>query len=168
MIEVRAVGAEDWPLWRRLRQAALADAPAAFGSTLAEWSGAGDTEQRWRDRLDDVALNVVLTLAGEPVGMVSATAPDADGQVADDPVRLIGLWVAPAARGHGVGDVAVRHVLSWAADAHPGSPVVLSVKVDNHPARRLYERHGFVEAGSSPDACDERLLCRRLQPGGGC
>ncbi|MFZ5852683.1 MAG: GNAT family N-acetyltransferase [Actinomycetota bacterium] len=134
------VGAGDWRLWRRLRQAAPANAPGAFCSTLAQWSGDGDTEQRWRDRLDGVALNVVLTLAGEPVGMVSATAPGADGPVTDRPVELIGL--------------------SWAADAHPGHPVVLSVKADNPPARRLYERHGFIEVDGSPVASDERLLRR--------
>ena len=49
---------DDWQLWRELRLAALAEAPDAFGSTLAEWSGAGDTEQRWRTRLHGVALNL--------------------------------------------------------------------------------------------------------------
>ena len=50
----------------------------APGSTLAEWSGKGDTERRWRTRLADVALNLVLTAHDKPVGMVSATAPTMD------------------------------------------------------------------------------------------
>lgn len=79
---------DDWQLWRRLRRGALSEAPGAVGSTLAEWSGAGDTEQRWRARLAGVALNLVLTVDGEPVAMVSATAPGTDGEV-----ELIGLWV---------------------------------------------------------------------------
>jgi hypothetical protein len=33
---------------------ALAEAPEVFRSTLAEWSGGGDIEQRWRARLEDV------------------------------------------------------------------------------------------------------------------
>lgn len=98
MVEVFLAGPDDWQVWRGLRRAALAEAPAVFGSTLAEWSGTGDTEPRWRLRLARVALNLVLTEAGQPAGMVSATAPDADGAV-----ELISLWVAPAARGHAWG-----------------------------------------------------------------
>ena len=60
MIETLVVEPDDWRMWRALRLAALTDAPGAFGSTLAEWSGTGDTEQRWRARLGDVALNLVF------------------------------------------------------------------------------------------------------------
>ena len=155
MIETRVVDPDEWRVWRELRLAALADAPAAFCSTLAEWSGAGDTEQRWRARLHDVALNLVLVLNGAPVGMVSATAPDGEGQV-----ELMSLWVAPAARGQGVGDEAVRQVLGWARQEYPAGRVVLYVKAANGHATRLYERHGFVDAGPSPDDPDERLMRR--------
>lgn len=85
--------------------------------------------------------------------MVSATAPNAEGQI-----ELISMWVNPTARGQGVGDVAVRQVLAWARDKFPASHVVLSVKTDNDHARTLYERHGFVDAGPSPDNPDERLM----------
>lgn len=105
-----------------------------------------DTEARWRGRLEDVALNLVLAFDGDPVGMVSALAPSADGAV-----ELISLWIAPSARGQGIGDETVRRVLAWAGDAHPGSSLVLSVKSANDPARRLYERHRFVDAGPSPE-----------------
>lgn len=146
MIETTVLGPDDWQLWRELRLAALAEAPDAFGSTLAEWSGAGDTEQRWRARLHGVALNLVLVTNGVPVGMVSATATDIEGQV-----ELISLWVTPTARGQGVGHEAIRQVLAWARREHPGGRIVLSVKTDNDNASRLYERHGFVDAGPSPD-----------------
>lgn len=155
VIETLVVGPDDWRLWRELRLAALGDAPAAFGSTLAEWSGPGDTEPRWRGRLRDVALNLVVVLDSTPVGMVSATASGSDSQV-----ELISLWVAPAARGRGVGDEAVRQVLDWARRQYPDGPVMLSVKVGNSHATRLYERHGFVDVGPSTDDPDERLMRR--------
>ena len=155
MIEVLVLTPDDWQLWRELRLAALTEAPAVFCSTLAEWGGAGDTEQRWRARLAEVALNLVLTVDGEPLGMVSATAPGPAGDV-----ELISLWVAPAGRGRGLGDEAIRQVVDWAHDQHPGHALVLSVKNDNQPARALYRRHAFVDAGPSPDDPAERRMRR--------
>ena len=51
MIDILVLTPDDWPTWRELRLAALAEAPGAFGSRLADWQGDGDREQRWRDRL---------------------------------------------------------------------------------------------------------------------
>lgn len=105
MVDVVVVTAEDWRLWRELRRVALAEAPGAFGSTLADWSGEGGTEARWRARLGDAALNLLLVLDGVLVGMVSALAPGANGTV-----ELISLWIAPAARGRGSG---MRPSVRW-------------------------------------------------------
>ncbi|TWP36498.1 GNAT family N-acetyltransferase [Leekyejoonella antrihumi] len=155
MIEVRELEPDDWRLWRRLRQAALADAPEAFGSALADWTGTGDTEERWRARLEDVPVNLVMTLDGAPAGMVSVAAPDAHGMV-----ELISMWVAPEARGRSVGDEAVRQAIAWATQRFPSCRMSLSVKTGNRHAVALYQRHGFVDAGPSPDDADERRMCR--------
>ena len=157
VINTFAVSSEDWRLWRGLRLTALAEAPGAFSSTLAEWSGPADTEQRWRARLEDVALNLALTCDCVAMGMVSAATPDGGR-----PVELISMWVAPAGRGRGVGDEAVRQVLAWVRGNFPTSDIVLSVKSDNDHAIRLYERHGFVDAGLSADGSEERLMCRQV------
>jgi len=153
VIHEMVLSPDDWRVWRSLRLAALADAPAAFGSTTAEWTGHGDIEQRWRARLATVALNVVLTLEDQLAGMVSATALGRDGAV-----ELISLWVAPFARGRGVGDAAIDCVVLWAHAEYGDVPVVLSVKTSNRPAIQLYERHGFADAGPSPDDDSERLM----------
>jgi RimJ/RimL family protein N-acetyltransferase len=145
---------DGWRMWRNLRLAALEEAPGAFGSNLAEWSGYADTEERWRARLEGVALNLVITSDGEPCGMVSATAPDGN-----HPAELISMWVAPSSRGRGIGDEAVRQVLAWVRNSFPWSEVELSVKTDNNHAIRLYERHGFVDVGPSLNGPDERLMC---------
>lgn len=155
MIQQRTLGPDDWRAWRSLRLAALAEAPAAFGSTLAEWTGDADTEQRWRSRLASVPLNVALTLDDAPAGMVSATAPGLDRAV-----HLISLWIAPFARGRGVSDAAIDYVLTWARAEHGVVTVALSVKADNVPAIRLYQRHGFADSGPSPDDPGERMMRR--------
>jgi ribosomal protein S18 acetylase RimI-like enzyme len=152
-IDIQVLTPDDWPVWRELRLAALAESAAAFGSTLAEWTGPGDTEQRWRGRLSSVPYNIVLRSGGVPAGMVSAYVQ------ADGTVELISMWVAPSARGRGVGDAAIRAVVAWAGSRE----VVLSVKTGNAPAIALYRRHGFVDAGRSPDDVSETLM-RRPSP----
>ena len=62
---------DEWRLFRELRLEALREAPYAFGSTLESWQGDGDTEERWRDRLNNVPFNVIAYLEGVPAGIVS-------------------------------------------------------------------------------------------------
>lgn len=154
MIVLRVLDADDWEVWRSLRRAALADAPGAFSSTLEEWSGTGDTEERWRRRLEGVAHNVLAELDGREVGMVSATFP------ANGDVELISMWVAPDGRGMGVGDALVGHVTQWALESG-ADRVVLDVRAANAHAIALYARHGFVDAGEV-DAQDGQDPERRM------
>lgn len=135
---------DDWQEWRVLRQRALAEAPYAFYSRLAEWSGAGDLEERWRQRLRSVPYNLVAFVGDEPSGMVSATDPIKDTMV------LLSLWVAPSARGQGVGDRLVEAVVGRASQ-HGVARVTLDVRDVNHHAQALYRRHGFVDDGPTPD-----------------
>jgi ribosomal protein S18 acetylase RimI-like enzyme len=133
VIAIREIGPEDWQQFREIRLRALADAPDAFSSTYSGWQNA--VEARWRSRLADVAFNVLAVDGATAVGMISAV----DG----DPVELISLWVAPDARGRGVGDLLVRAVLGYAG----ARPTRLNVYPDNVPAIALYHRHGFGELG---------------------
>ncbi|SFW55493.1 GNAT family N-acetyltransferase [Amycolatopsis australiensis] len=130
---IRIVGPDDWAEWRDLRLAALRDAPSAFTATLADWHDA--PERRWRDRLAN-SFNVVADLDGRAVGM--ATGFPRDGEV-----ELGTLWVAPHARGRGVGEALVRAVLSWAQDRR----VTLRVADHNTAAEALYRRLGFTGYG---------------------
>ncbi len=158
MIVLRELGADDWRDWRSMRLAALADAPGAFSSTFAEWSGAGDSEERWRSRLQSVAHNVLAELDGRAVGMVSATAPG------NGDVELLSLWVAPAGRGRGVGDALVRWVKERAGRSR-AARIVLDVRTDNGHAIALYARHGFCDVGLASEPGDpnpERRMAAAL------
>ncbi len=161
MATIRSVGEDDWEEWRELRQAALVDSPDAFDATLAEWTGAGDTEERWRARLTSVPCNVVADADGVPVGMASAY-PRPGGEV-----ELISVWVSPKGRGLGVGDALIEAVVAWAAER--GAPaVMLFVRHANEHAIGLYARHGFVDAGWATDPdhpLPERKMVRPLAPG---
>ena len=162
MLELRTLEPDDWPLWRELRLGALADAPHAFGSTLAEWQGPGDREERWRSRLSiPGARDFVVLLDGLAVGMVSGV-PGED----PDSVELISMWVSPAARGRGVGDHLIRAVERWGLE-RGATTLRLSVMPDNAAAIALYERNGFAYTGElggvrPDDASRERVLAKTL------
>jgi ribosomal protein S18 acetylase RimI-like enzyme len=108
----------------------LADAPAAFGATLESWSGAGDTEDRWRQRLEDVPLNLVAMDGYLPIGQASGVGPDDRGRA-----ELISMWVAPAARGTGVAPELIDAVAVWARGSG-ASALRLSVRRSNDLAIR--------------------------------
>ena len=146
-IDLQRLEEDDWRLWRAVRLAALAEAPDAFGSTLAEWSGPNDLEARWRARLASVPFTVVAGLDDSPAGVVAALRDD-------DVVELVSLWVAPAARGRGVGDALVAAVLAWA----DGREVQLDVRAGNAPAITLYARAGFTDAGPAEEAGERRMV----------
>lgn len=64
-------------------------------------------------------------------------------------VELISMWVAPFARGRGVGDALIQAIVPWAEKQH-ADRLVLSVRNDNARAIALYARHGFIDAGPDP------------------
>jgi ribosomal protein S18 acetylase RimI-like enzyme len=151
---------DDWRTWRELRLAALAEAPAAFGSRLADWQGDGDREERWRGRLSIAgSYNLVVRLDGVPVGMASGVPGDTG-----DEVELISMWVSPAARGHGIGDLLIERIAGWGA-ATGAHRLVLAVVPDNAPARALYHRNGFLDTGKQgdlmPDGIHYELIMAR-------
>ena len=156
----RILTPDDWLVWRALRLAALATDPRSFGSRLADWQGDGDREDRWRRRLGvDGSRNFVVDLDGRPSGIASGFPGSAV-----DVRELISMWVAPWARGRGVGDALIRAVLAW-AEADGASAVELKVVVGNAPATGLYRRHGFAETGEVDEpAEDGRREARMVRP----
>lgn len=163
MIEVRKLGPDDWAVWRMLRLAALAEAPYAFGSQLADWQGENDREDSWRGRLSIAgSYNLVSELDEQPVGMASGV-PATDQGV----VELISMWVTPAARGQGVGDALVREIERWARSVGVRA-LRLDVADGNHSAARLYQRNGYAYTGEQGDLMAdgvrrERVMAKRFE-----
>ncbi|MFC4852471.1 GNAT family N-acetyltransferase [Actinophytocola glycyrrhizae] len=133
---IRLTG-DDWRLLRDLRLAALADAPHAFGSSLAGEEGLGEAD--WRRRLAG-GLWTVVSPDGVPAGLVGAYVREPDTPM------LVSMWVRPGARGLGIGNLLITDVLRWAAE-NRWSRVVLRVADGNDAARKLFLRHGFEPTG---------------------
>lgn len=129
-----------------MRLAALGEAPYAFGSRLADWEGDGDVEGRWRSRLGiPESHNVVAMLDDQAAGMASGVPTSHVGVV-----ELISMWVAPGARGLGIGDALVGEIERWAQSI--GARVLrLCVAEDNTKAASLYQRHQFHYTGELGD-----------------
>lgn len=142
---VRAVrGDEAGPL-RAIRLRALLDAPDSFGSTCDRETGL--PWQAWVERAERSARSEAdVTFVAEGEGGWSGMAV---GQLEpDDPGRagLFGMWVAPEARGSGLGLALARAVVDWAR-ARGAREIGLWVVASNAAAIRLYRRAGFVESG---------------------
>jgi RimJ/RimL family protein N-acetyltransferase len=151
---------DDWRTLRDVRLAALADAPYAYGSTLAVEQTYD--QARWREWLGS-GLWAVAVRNGENAGLVGVIVPKPDTPM------LVAMWVNPDHRGHGVGDVLVIEILKWVREWSPRSGerrwsrVVLRVADGNNAARRLFLRHGFEPTGRrTPLESDPRVLTETL------
>ncbi len=156
-MKTRRLTSDDWQTLRDVRLAALADAPYAYGSTLAIEQEFAETE--WRRRLD-TALWVLAVGAAGPAGLVGIYVPP------DETPMLIAMWVGPDYRGQGVGDALISEILRWAAEKR-WPRVVLRVADGNDAARKLFLRHGFTPTGQhQPLESDEgvrtEILSRAL------
>jgi GNAT superfamily N-acetyltransferase len=143
---------EDWERVRDVRVRALADAPFAYGSRLEEEQDR--PESFWRARLKRQAAATFLAIDGhETVGLVRTFVAPEDATSAE----LVSMWVAPHARGEGVGRQLVAAVVEWARH-HGATSVQLWVTETNAAARRLYESGGFVLSGGRQTLPSDPLL----------
>lgn len=170
---------DDWRDLRDVRLRALADAPSAFGSTLAREVAFPD--EVWRERAaQGRTLLARTTLDGGPPGDRGQSddgAPPGSGRspgpvvgVAavvpspDDPTvaELVSVWVEPGARGSGVAVTLLEHAHALAAELGART-LSLWVTATNAPALRLYERAGFAPtAETQPLPSDPRLVELRM------
>jgi len=130
MIELRPATLETV---RPLRLRALREDPDAFGSTLEREQDRPDAD--W----DFWVRDSLIAFDGDTaVGMANL-------KVDGDHAQLFGMWVAPEARGRGVGELLVDALIARSGDR----PITLCVAETAPAARRLYERLGFRPTGTT-------------------
>lgn len=156
MVTIRRIAAEDLEVVRRLRLAALSDAPSAFEATLAEEQGM--PEEMWQKRLDSNIAGV------RTVGFLAVVDGIEQGLVAGvrdaDIAALVSLWVAPCARGRGAGRALIEAVCDW-AKTRACVKVVLSVTETNAKAIALYRNAGFDVTGEKQGRTGRELEMTR-------
>jgi GNAT superfamily N-acetyltransferase len=144
-MHVRRIAKDDAALLKRVRLAALEEAPSAFGSTHAAESNRPDAE--WEQRAaagseGSDRTTFVAAVDNEVVGLVGGYREEPSSAT----VELVSMWVAPHARKRGVGAALVDAVIGWAA-ATNATTIGLWVTRGNTPAERLYNSKGFVTTG---------------------
>ena len=142
-LEIRRIRADEGLRLREIRLRALAEAPTAFGSTLAHEETF--PESTWHERAAGGAsgsdrATFVAEEAGRWVGMATGIARHAEGP--DHSPMLVGMFVDSAQRGRGVGAGLVQAVTEWARTL--GVPhLYLWATSTNRSAIGLYDKCGF-------------------------
>lgn len=103
---------------------------------------------------------------GKLVGFAKCGANELPIDEPEEAWELHQLYVAEQAKGQGISDALMDWTMAEARRRHYRQ-LVLSVFVDNHRARRFYERYGFVEIGRwdfmvGNHADDDRIMRVRL------
>ena len=147
---LRRIRSDEGCKLRSLRLRALADAPMAFGSTLTREESF--PENVWHERAAGGAsgtdrVTFVVERDGEWLGLASGIAKDPSNP-ADPGPFLVGMFVDPAERGHGLGAALVEAVVAWAR-ARGATRLYLWVTSTNTPAIALYSRCGFRRTGDT-------------------
>jgi ribosomal protein S18 acetylase RimI-like enzyme len=150
-VSVRRMRAEDWEAARCVRLAALADAPEAFGHTLAEEVALSD--DAWRERAQanasgDVRVGFLAFCNDVPCGV-------AVGELTHGTAVLSGMWVAGNVRRHGIGRALVQAVSAWATE-RGARAISLKVVSSNAGAVALYRANGFEPLEGVTTTCGER------------
>ncbi len=144
-LHLHQVTADDWESHRDVRLEMLRDAPDAFWFTYAD--EAVYDEADWRERIE----GAWLVQARDADGVLGSAGLGSHWELERaTTATLFGLYVAPRARGRGVGEALVRAVLDEARRLGK-SEVVLEVASSNVAAEALYARCGFVRTGAVHD-----------------
>jgi ribosomal protein S18 acetylase RimI-like enzyme len=149
-VVIRRVEPSDVPLVRQMRLRALATDPASFGSTYEH--EAAFTEETWVERVTqssagEEAATLIALRGDEPIGLVTAVRDEARGEL----FHVFGMWVAPEARGEGLGRRLLEEIEGWIASCG-GTDVQLSVTGEATAARRLYESAGYEPDGRTEES----------------
>jgi GNAT superfamily N-acetyltransferase len=147
MVEVRRIRVDEGQRLKAIRLQALADAPEAFGTTLAEAKRHRD--DYWEDLAErgahSDALTIVVAEDGEAwLGMARGFWESER----PDEVDFVSLWVDPTRRRTGIAANLLGAVAQWAR-GRGAKRLQLWVTETNVPAKSLYLRLGFAETGET-------------------
>ncbi|HEY6049230.1 MAG TPA: GNAT family N-acetyltransferase [Sphingomicrobium sp.] len=125
-----------------------------------------NSHAKWEANLTDPEVAIrVAELDGRLAGFVELAPKKLPYDTSAPAIELRRLYLRSDAHGRGIAD----ELMKWALEeAHRrgAKEVILSVYVDNHRARRFYERYGFEAVGKYDfmvgSHADEDLILRHI------
>lgn len=153
-------------IYRAIRLRALSESPTAFSSTFA--GECAFPAERWLERLRNPVARTYIATRNSDIDILqydltvfeTATTPEIFENVDklffglitcvqsnEDPMDacLASMWVAPSARGRGVGKALVQCAIEWARGCGLAfRRILLGVRTQNASAIALYTSCGFV------------------------
>lgn len=160
---IRSAVKEDEPfLWQMLYYAAHVDEEGE--TSLQAVKSNADLVKYARDwgRATDVGCIAIDGDSNQPIGAVWVRLLVGDEKTVsyvDDTTPELAIAIAPDHLARGVGTLLLTHMLAAAKEQY--AAVVLSVRANN-PARRLYERMGFVVFGETINRVGTASLNMRI------
>jgi ribosomal protein S18 acetylase RimI-like enzyme len=146
-MEIRRICADEALELRNLRLRALADAPEAFNSTLANMQA--QPESFWRKRARAASFGgeqclFIAIEAGYWLGLAGGVFEPERPNTAE----IISVWVDPLARRRGLARRLIEAVSAWARE-NGATRLELSVTETNEAAIALYRGTGFEHTGKT-------------------
>ncbi|GAA4725310.1 GNAT family N-acetyltransferase [Sphingomonas lutea] len=126
----------------------------------------GNTLARWQENLANPDVSICVAESDHQLVGFIELAPKGLPHDTDVPaLELRRLYLRSSARGLGIADALMRWILDKAS-SRGAQELVLSVFIDNHRARRFYERYGFDIVGKYDfmvgSHADEDLILRHV------
>lgn len=140
--EVVIRASEDGAAFRAIRLRALREHPEAYHSTVAEWDL---PVAAYQERLRENRLIGAFD-GGTLIGSVLIARTGRTGAMRRHKCEFWCVYLAPEFRGGGIA-ARMLHAAVQEARLLGYEAIVLTVNAENEPARRLYERCGFIAYG---------------------
>lgn len=167
---IRRLNPSDSDAFQALRLAALREAPSAFGSSYEEEKDLPPSTLQGRLQAKPDRGVFGAFEATSLVGIVGLGREDQ--RKLEHKALIWGMYVAPQARGKGIGRALLLEALAFARSVPAIRQVNLCVNASNIPAIHLYESVGFEKFGLEPGAMlidgelhDEMQMCLRFAKG---
>jgi GNAT superfamily N-acetyltransferase len=150
VITIRRIRSGEAELYKRVRLAALRDAPYAFSSSYE--TALARSDESWREQADGTAAGIeratfIAFSDDAPIGITAAY------RMADrsDAGEIIQVWVDPGFRGKRVARDLMDAVFEWAS-GNRFHEIIAKITNGNTRALRFYYKYGFARArDATPD-----------------